>query len=201
MAVTHHWVTFGGLERAAASPQPVDDLGDAARAAEVGTESRQAVINDVRMRVIEARQHGPAVEVDHAGPRPTQGHDLGSADGSHPTAGDRKVRVSREAGPPESADAATGKDQFSPHRDTKVRKWQSRGCRKMVCITGTAASGSAPCPPTAVRAGTDMRGCRWHRWRRWRCPPTPSTSNPRQGAFRRRRPGPCSTPSPPGTRL
>src|SRR5260370_33316788 len=133
MAVTHHWVTFGGLERAAASPQPVDALGDAARAAGVGTESRRAVIDDVRMRVIEARQHGPAVEVDHAGPRPTQGHDLGSADASHPAGGDRKVRVSREASPPERSDAAMGKDQVNPHGDTKVRKWQSRGWRKTVC--------------------------------------------------------------------
>src|SRR5712692_3221281 len=138
------------------SPQAFDDVGDAARAAQVGSESCQAVIDDVRVRVVETRQHGPALEVDHPRARPAQRHDFGSAGSSHPAGRDREVTVSREATPPERADAATGEDQCSLHGGTKVSKWPSRGCQRTGCTTGTAASGSALCRPTAARAGTDM---------------------------------------------
>src|ERR1700694_187089 len=48
-------------------PQAIGDLGHAPRAAEVGAESREAVVHNARVRVVESGQHGGAGEVDKIG--------------------------------------------------------------------------------------------------------------------------------------
>ncbi len=118
-AVAHALLPLARFEPAAVSTQTTDDLGHAARAAEVRPETRQTVIDDVRVRVVETRQHGGAPEVDHTSARPAQRHDLGSADCSDSTGGDRKVALHDEAGAPQRANAATSQDQSSFHATLK----------------------------------------------------------------------------------
>ncbi len=114
-AVAHALLPLARLERAAMSSKAVDDLGDAAGSAEVRAETRQTVIDDVRVRVVEAGKHGGAPEVDHPGPRPAQTHDLGSAGRHHPAGGDREVAVRGEAVAPQRANATTRQDQSRSH--------------------------------------------------------------------------------------
>ncbi len=118
-AVAHALLPLARLEGAAVSTQTTDDLGHAAGAAEVRPETRQSVIDDVRVRVIEPRQHGGAPEVDHPGARPAPTHDLGTAGCHHLAGGDREVAVRREAIAPQRANATTSQDQSSFHATLK----------------------------------------------------------------------------------
>jgi len=96
--------------------QAVEDFVDAAHAAQVGGETREAVIDDVRVRVVETGQHRRAFEVDDPGARAAQPHDLAATAGDNLAAGDGEVAERTEACPSERADPAARQDQIRYHR-------------------------------------------------------------------------------------
>ncbi len=122
-SIAHPLLPFAVLQAAPVIAQARDDLGHAARAAQVGAEPRQAVIDDVRMRVIESRQHRSPFELDDPRTRAAQTHHFVTAGCDHDPAGDGKVAVSGKTGAPQRPHNATGKDQISVHAEPKVRKW------------------------------------------------------------------------------
>jgi len=75
-AITHALQPLTGLERSRARLQPFGDLADAPRASQVGAEPGQPVIDDMRVRIVEAGQHARTPKVDHSRSWPAQAHDL-----------------------------------------------------------------------------------------------------------------------------
>src|ERR1700686_2853559 len=95
-AIAHALLPLPPREGSPVLPQSVGDLGHAARAAEVGAESRESVVDDMCVRVVEPGQHSSAGKVDHLCLRAAQAHELGFADGDDTPAGDRQVAVRLE---------------------------------------------------------------------------------------------------------
>jgi len=121
-AVAHPLLPFAGFQRECVCAQAFDDLGDGAGAAEVGAEARQSVIDDVRVRVIEAGQHRCAMQIDDPGARPAQSHHLAATGGHDQPTLDGQVVARRQPAAPKRADVALGEDQISGHAGPKVRK-------------------------------------------------------------------------------
>src|SRR5437016_9669794 len=71
-AIAHTLLPLAGGEALAVDAETLLDVRNADRAAEVRPESRQAVVDDVSVSVIESRQHGRSVEVDHGSAWPAQ---------------------------------------------------------------------------------------------------------------------------------
>ncbi|OLE02193.1 MAG: hypothetical protein AUG94_00895 [Actinobacteria bacterium 13_1_20CM_4_66_15] len=104
--------------------QALEDFVDAAHAAQVGGEARQPVVDDVRMRVVEARQDGRAAQVDHAGAWTSEAHDLAAAGGEDLAAGDRQVALGVETSASQRADAPARQDQFRSHSVVRLSGWR-----------------------------------------------------------------------------
>ena len=102
------------------SSQALCDLGNTFCASQVGAESRQPEIDDVRVGVVEARQHGLTTEIDHASLRSAQTHDLGSAARKDPATRDGKVAECLEAGAAEGTDAAACEDQVGSQATVRL---------------------------------------------------------------------------------
>jgi len=115
-AVAHAVLPLVELERPCVRREPLQDVVDSTGSAEVGGKPRQAVVDDMRVGVVETRQDRSAIEVDDPGPRSAQSHHLAAADGSDATPRHRKVGVRLEAGSAEGADAAPREDQVRFHR-------------------------------------------------------------------------------------
>ena len=96
----------------------------AASAAEVRAETRQPVMDDVRVRVVEAGQHAGPGEVDHASPRVSQPHELRSAGRNDSRTGDGKVGLRPEAGASERPDATASEDQVSSQATARLSAWR-----------------------------------------------------------------------------
>ena len=95
--------------------EAVDDLHHAARATKVGAESRESVVDDVRMRVVESGQHSGALQVDHADARTFQAHHRCVSDRDDLAACDRQVALGLEAGATQRPNDSAGEDQVRFH--------------------------------------------------------------------------------------
>src|ERR1700680_3239188 len=114
-AVAHPMLPLAGLQTAPVRLQAIEDLGHAARTAKVGSETSQAVVDDVSMRIVEARQHAGAFEIDHTRPRALERHQPGAAGGNHRPAGNREVAVDPKTRGSKRADATAGEDPIGFH--------------------------------------------------------------------------------------
>ena len=93
----------------------VNYLGHAARTAKVRTKTSEAVVNDVRMRIVEAGQHCRSLEIHDSGARPLQVHQLGSASRQDLSARDHQVAFHLEPGARKRANDSAGEDQVCLH--------------------------------------------------------------------------------------
>ena len=89
----HPLLPLARRERFRMGAHALDDLRDAARAAEVGAETGEAVVDDMRVRIVEPGQDCAGPKLDHWRERSTQPHDLGPAHGDHQAARNREVGV------------------------------------------------------------------------------------------------------------
>ena len=94
--VAHALLPLARLEAPGVIPEPVEDVVDAGCPAQVGAESRQAVIDDVRVRVVETGKDGCAGQVDESCAGAPKGHDLAAAAGQDLAARDGEVAVGVE---------------------------------------------------------------------------------------------------------
>src|SRR5438132_4026031 len=94
--VAHALLPFTGFQAAGMVLEALEDVVDAGRAAQVGAESRQPVVDDVRVGVVKAWKHGGSGEVDDPRPGTAQAHHLATAAGKHLATGNGKVSVGIE---------------------------------------------------------------------------------------------------------
>src|SRR4030081_320226 len=113
-SIAHTELPLGPRELPSMRSQTLGDLGDAARSPQVRTKPRKAVIDDVRVCVVESRQDGCAREVDHLRLRASQPHHVAVPDRGDTCARDRQVAMSLEARAPKGADEASREDQIGP---------------------------------------------------------------------------------------
>jgi hypothetical protein len=110
--ISHPLQPLARFELAAVVRQTVEDVVDASGRRQVGGEARQAVVDDVRVRVIESGEDRRPAQIDHPCPRPPQLHDLAAAASEDLAGGDRQVGLEHQAGASQRADAPSRKDQI-----------------------------------------------------------------------------------------
>ena len=112
-----------------AAPQPRLYVSDVPAAAEGHAESRQAVIDDVRVSIIEPGQHGAAVQSNDTGGGAAQPEDLVVPDRENDSACCGKVGRRPQAHAAQRIDVPTHEDQLGLQRAPKqqiVDSWAPR---------------------------------------------------------------------------
>src|SRR5438270_2465587 len=112
-------------------------LGDGAAPGEVGAEGGEAVVDDVSVGVVEARQHRGSAQLQDPRLRTLQAEQYLSTHRQYQAAADGEVRKGPQTGPAKGPDAASGEQQVGLHvTATVVWLWRS----------STFAPTPSPCP-------------------------------------------------------
>ncbi len=106
------WFEPGGMV-----PQALDDVVDPARPRQVGGETGEAVVDDVRVGVVEPGEDGAAAQVDDSCPGTAEAHHLPAPACEDPSTRDRQVAPGGQTLSSQRADTPARQDQIrSRHR-------------------------------------------------------------------------------------
>ena len=124
-AIAHALLPFARLEAAAVHTEPNDDVRHVRCRSQVRAEPGEAVIDDVRVRVVEPGQDCSAMQRHDPRTRASELHQPGPAGRQNAASRDCQVGACFQGATAQRAHDAAGQDQIRFHRADTVEPWPS----------------------------------------------------------------------------